>query len=134
MPLEVSVVTPEKEVWSGEANFVVARAEEGDIGVLPGHAPFLASLHHARFVIEDDDGQTYAAVHGGFIEVFEDRVTILTEVAELAPEIDIERARRQKQEAEEAVRREDTPENRAKLLRATNRIDTAAEAGILGIG
>jgi F-type H+-transporting ATPase subunit epsilon len=126
MALDVSVVTPEKVVWQGEAKFLIARAAGGDIGVLPGHAPFLAALHDARLIIEAEDGQTYAAVHGGFIEVFDDHVTVLTLVAELAEEIDLE--------AERRLAEEDTPENRAALLRAASRIQTAAEAGILDIG
>jgi len=134
VPLDVAVVTPEREVWSGEATFVIARSEGGDLGILPGLAPFLGALHHARLIVEQGDVQTYIAVHGGFIEVFKDRVSVLTEVAEPAEEIDIERARRQREEAEAAVAREDTEENRAALLRASNRLQTAAESGILGIG
>ncbi len=134
MPLQVSLVSPEREVWSGEAEFLIARSEGGDLGVLPGHAPFLGALHHARLVITDADGQTFAAVHGGFVEVFEDAVTVLTSVAELAPEIDIDRARRQKGEAEAAINRgEDSLELRETLLRAENRLQTAGEAGLLGI-
>lgn len=132
MPLQVSIVTPEREVYSAPADFVVARSAGGDLGVLPGHAPFLGALHHARLVITDDDGQTYVAVHGGFIEVFEDTVTVLTSVAEVAPEIDLERARRQKEQAEAAINRgEDSPEIRYALLRAENRLSTAGEAGLL---
>jgi F-type H+-transporting ATPase subunit epsilon len=135
MPLQVSVVTPEREVYSGEATFVVARAANGDVGILPSMAPFLSAVHHRRLVIEDEDGQTYIAVHGGFLEVFHDKVTVLTQVAEVADEIDLERARRQREEAEAAMQRgEDSPEIRDALLRAINRLDTAAESGVLDIG
>src|SRR5438270_14017392 len=103
MALQVSVVTPEREVWSGEAAFVVARAEGGDIGLLPGHAPVLGALHHAVLKIEHADGVTLFAVHGGFIEVFEDRVTVLAPVAEAAEEIDVERARRAEEAATAAI-------------------------------
>lgn len=134
MALDVSVVTPEREVWSGEATFVIARSEDGDVGVLPGMAPFIGALHHARLIVHQDDVQTYIAVHGGFIEVFRDRVSVLTEVAEPADEIDVERARRQREEAQAALDREDDEEHRAALLRASNRLQTAAESGILGVG
>lgn len=134
MPLQVSVVTPEREVWSGEATFVVARSADGDLGILPGHAPFLGNLHHARLVVQDDDGQTYIAVHGGFIQVFEDKVTVLTESAEPAAEIDTARAEKQREDAQRALDAEDTEENRRALMRAVTRIQTAAEAGLLGIG
>lgn len=134
MPLQVSIVTQEREVYSGEASFVLARAQGGDIGVLPGHGAFLASLHHDRLVITDtDQQQIYVAVHGGFIEVFEDRVVVLTGTAELAPEIDIETAQREHEEAKRALDAEDTPENRERYLRTATRVRTAAEAGLLSI-
>ena len=131
MPLEVSVVTPEREVWSGEASFVVARAAGGEIGVLPGHAPFLGALHHAVLKIEHADGVTLFAVHGGFIEVYEDRVTVLAPLAERSEEIDVERARRAEQEAEAAASRGDDEDARLALLRAQARLKTAAEAGLI---
>lgn len=133
MPLTVSVVTPERELYSGEADFVVARVAGGDIGVLPGHAPFLGALHHERLVIQSGDTHQYVAVHGGFLEIHDDSVSVLTQIAELAEEIDAERARRQKENAERKIAQEDTHENREKLLRATTRIKTAAEAGLLNI-
>lgn len=140
MPLEVSIVTPEREVWSGEASFVLARAAGGDIGILPSHAPFLASLGFARLIVHEagDDGgagtQRYVAVHGGFVEVLDNRVTVLTGTAEVADQIDTERAQRQREDAEAALRETDTPENRQALLRASNRIRTAIDAGLLQVG
>src|SRR5438309_4839406 len=131
MPLQVSVVTPEREVWSSEASFVVARAEGGDIGVLPGHAPFLGALHHAVLKIEHADGVTLFAVHGGFVEVFEDRVTVLAPVAEVAEEIDVDRARRAEESAEAAVAGADDEDARLALLRARTRLKTAAELGLI---
>jgi F-type H+-transporting ATPase subunit epsilon len=131
MPLEVSVVTPERELWSGEASFVVARAAGGDIGVLPGHAPFLGALHHATLKIDSDGGSEFFAVHGGFIEVFEDRVTVLAPVAEAAHEIDIERARRDVEEYETSLRHEFDEEIQLCLLRAQARLRTAGEAGLI---
>jgi len=131
MPLEVSLVTPERELWSGEASFVVARAAGGDIGVLPGHAPFLGALHHASLKITHEGGEEYFAVHGGFIEVFEDRVTVLAPLAEDAAEIDIERARRDVQEYEESLRHEFDEEIQLNLLRAQARLRTAGEAGLI---
>ena len=131
MPLNVSVVTPEREVWSGEASFVLARAEGGDIGVYPQHAPFLGALHHAVLKIEHADGVTLFAVHGGFVEVFEDRVTVLAPVAEVATEIDVDRARRAEEAAEGALARADDEDVRLALLRARTRLKTAAELGLV---
>jgi F-type H+-transporting ATPase subunit epsilon len=131
MALQVSVVTPEREVWSGEADFVIARSEGGDLGVLPGHAAFLGALHHARLIVQAQGTQTFIAVHGGFIEVFDDTVSVLAQRGELASEIDLDRAQRMKEEAERRIAEADTAENRAKLLRNANRLRTAAEAGLL---
>lgn len=135
MALEVSIVTPEREVWAGEADFLLARSADGDVGVLPGHAPFLGALGYARVVVQATDGQqTYIAVHGGFIEVLDDRVSVLTGTAELAHEIDVARAQREQQEHEQALRIEESEERRVALMKATARVQTAAEAGLLDIG
>jgi F-type H+-transporting ATPase subunit epsilon len=123
MPLAVSIVTPEREVWAGEATFVVARAEGGEIGILPGHAPFLGELRHSQLKIVHADGETLFAVHAGFIEVYEDRVTVLAPVSENASEIDVERARR----AREAAQSEDEADS---LMRAETRLRVAASAGL----
>ncbi len=132
MPLQVSVVTPEREVWAGEANFVVARSEGGEIGVLPGHAPFLGALRHSFVKVEHADGITLIAVHGGFVEVYDDRVTILGRVAEAAEEIARERARRARERAEARLRDEQADEEaRQALLRAEARLRTAGEAGLV---
>lgn len=130
MALDVSVVTPEREVWSGEAGFVVARSEGGEIGVLAGHAPFLGVLRHSTLKIEPaEGGEIWLAAHGGFIEVFEDKVTVLTPVAEIADEIDVDRARSALERAQEALRREETPETDAAAKRAEARLRAAAAAG-----
>jgi F-type H+-transporting ATPase subunit epsilon len=129
MPLDVSVVTPDREVWSGDASFVVARSEGGEIGVLPGHAPFLGALRHSQLKIVPVEGEPLLlAAHGGFVEVFSDRVTILTPVSELSSEIDVERARRAKERADQALEDEAA---REALLRAETRLKTAAEAGLI---
>src|SRR5688500_16464126 len=99
MPLNVSVVTPEAELWSGEADFVLARVIDGDVGILPGHAPLLGTLHHARLIVQHGGEQTYIAVDGGFIEVLDNNVSVLTQTGERADDIDIDEARRRKDEA-----------------------------------
>lgn len=134
MPLAVSVVTPQRAVFEAEASFVIARSADGDIGVLPGHAPFLGALEDARLIVQDSAGQTYIAVHGGFIEVLDNRVTVLTQTAELATEIDITRAQSERSDAERALSDDDSPANRARVLKAATRVKTAAEAGLLDIG
>jgi len=89
--LDVHLVTPEREVWTGEASFVVARAIDGDIGVLPGHTPLLAELAVGPVYIDTEAGRTSAVVDGGFLHVAHDddttRVDILAEYAVLGDEL-----------------------------------------------
>jgi F-type H+-transporting ATPase subunit epsilon len=93
--LHVELVSVEREVWSGEATQVTARTIEGDIGVLPGHAPLLGQLAEGGIVtIYPPQGSpVLAAVHGGFLSVTDEGVTVLAEIAELAAEIDASRAK-----------------------------------------
>jgi F-type H+-transporting ATPase subunit epsilon len=89
--LQVHLVTPEREVWTGEADFVTARGVDGDLGVLPGHAPLLAALDVGPVFIEAGGSRTAAVVDGGFIHVVGDddvtRVDVLAEHALLADEL-----------------------------------------------
>jgi F-type H+-transporting ATPase subunit epsilon len=92
--LRVDVVSAEREVYSGTASMVIARTTEGDIGVLPGHAPLLGELAPGGVVTitETGGGEVIAAVHGGFLSITDEGVTILAEVAELASDVDVSRA------------------------------------------
>ncbi|MEX2659650.1 MAG: F0F1 ATP synthase subunit epsilon [Acidimicrobiales bacterium] len=93
--MQVELVSPERILFSGEATSVTARTEGGDIAFLSGHAPFIGLLGIGAVTIALTDGTTMkVAVHGGFVEVMDDRVTILSDVAELAEEIDRSRAER----------------------------------------
>jgi F-type H+-transporting ATPase subunit epsilon len=95
MPLEVELVAAEREVWSGEAEVVLARTTDGELGILPGHAPVLGVLSNGVVMIRDSSGhETLAAVLGGFLSVADDRVSILAETAELSHEIDVSAAQR----------------------------------------
>lgn len=95
MPLNVELVAVERLLWSGEADMVIARTTEGEIGVLPGHAPVLGELADPGLVKINrtgGEGPLIAAVHGGFVSVSEKGVSILAEFAELSDEIDVDRA------------------------------------------
>jgi F-type H+-transporting ATPase subunit epsilon len=98
--MHVEVVTPERVIYSGQATMVVTRTSSGEIAFLPNHAPFLGTLaeSHTR-VYTDDERCEDIAVHGGFVEVSDNRVSILSDLAELASEIDVEQVRRQLEEA-----------------------------------
>ena len=111
MSLLVELVSPERVAYSGEARMVICRTTTGDIAFLPGHVPFIGVLaSHPVRVLQDDGGELVIAVHQGFVEVSPPddagvtRVTILSDVAELASDIDVERARAAKDRAEEALR------------------------------
>lgn len=93
--LQVELVAAESLVWSGEASKVSARTVDGDIGILPGHAPLLSVLQTGVVDVTTTSGETWvAAVNGGFISVAAGRVSILSEIAEMSHDIDLEKARK----------------------------------------
>ena len=132
MTLQVEVVSPERILYSGEADMVIARTGSGgEIAFLTGHAPFVGELAVAKVRVRPEGGsEEVIAVHGGFVEVKEDRVAILSDVAELADQIDKDRARQAQQRAEEQVRGagddEAKAEAEAALRRAELRLEVAA--------
>ena len=83
-PFRVDVVSPEATVWTGEANFVLARTPDGEIGILADHEPLLASLVTSAVEVEGIDGsRTIIGVHGGFLQVLANQVTLLTDRAQI---------------------------------------------------
>ncbi|MHB1613085.1 MAG: F0F1 ATP synthase subunit epsilon [Actinomycetes bacterium] len=93
--LQVELVAADRRVWSGPARMVIAKTTDGDIGVLPRHSPLLGVLLNGTVqIMTDAPRPVVAAIHGGFLSVSDDQVQILAELAELAEEIDVERARR----------------------------------------
>jgi F-type H+-transporting ATPase subunit epsilon len=124
--LQVELVAVERMIWSGEASMVIARTTEGELGVLPGHAPLLGELAPGGVVrIRPESGEELVvAAHGGFLSVTEKGVSILAETAEIASEIDVERAR-------EALRRAeaegDDPDAQAAVRRAQSRLRAAGQ-------
>ena len=130
MPLTVDIVSPERVLYTGEADMVVCRTSEGEIAFLPGHVPFLGALGIGVVrILLPERGEQAAAVHGGFVEVANDRVIVLSDVAELAERIDIDRARRAQQRAEERLSADpDAEDAQAALRRATTRLEVAAAA------
>jgi F-type H+-transporting ATPase subunit epsilon len=85
--LQVELVAVERKIWSGEATMVIARTTEGELGVLPGHAPLLGQLAEGGVVTirTDSGGDVVVAAHGGFLSVTERGVSILAETARRAP-------------------------------------------------
>lgn len=84
MSMQVDVVTPEAIIWSGEATFVIARTVEGEIGIMPGHEPVMAALATGAVEIDPSEGERVTVgVHGGFMQIFDNTVTLLLDRAEL---------------------------------------------------
>jgi F-type H+-transporting ATPase subunit epsilon len=126
MTLQVELVTPERILYSGEADMVIARTVGGgELAFLTGHAHFVGALDIATVTIRSPQGDEVVAVHGGFVEVSNDTVTILSDVAELGSQIDVERARKAKDSAEERVRRDHDAEAEGAARRAHVRLAAA---------
>ncbi|WP_433463873.1 F0F1 ATP synthase subunit epsilon [Spirillospora sp. CA-142024] len=120
--LKVGLVSPEREIWSGEARTVVAQTIEGSLGILPGHAPVLGILLDGSVVkIEPADGgePVLAAVGSGFFSVAADEVSVLAEQVERGDEIDVDDAKRALDTALTGAAEDAAPERRARArLRA----------------
>lgn len=124
--MEVHVVTPEREVWSGEARMVIARGVEGEVGILTGHAPMLIRLTIGALRIRRDGEDVLSVVDGGFLHVTSaqsvTRVDVLAPSAALASEIDLERERRRVAELEARVLEKDDVEAQTELAKALARV------------
>lgn len=128
--MHVALVSPERILFSGDATLVVARPDGGDAAFLPGHAPFLGLLGIGAVTIRTADGKDVkAAVHGGFIEVRNNKVTILSDVAELSSDIDVERARAAKARLDAKQSQLSDAEAAAALRRAHVRLELSGAAG-----
>ena len=127
MTLKVEVVSPERVQFSGEATMVRCRTSDGEIAFLTGHAPLIGALGIGEVKIQTESGDDQvAAVHGGFVEVRHDKVVILSDVAELKDQIDVDRAKEAKSRAEAAVQADaDDDEAKAALRRAEVRLQVA---------
>lgn len=127
MTLQVELVSPERILFEGEAEMVVARTiGGGDIAFLTGHTPFLGALEIETVTVRPLSGpDEMIAVHGGFISVQNDRVVILSDVAEVASQIDVARAQAAEARAEASHRAEQDAEYEAALRRARARLKAA---------
>jgi F-type H+-transporting ATPase subunit epsilon len=83
-PFQLDVVSPEATAWSGQAEFVVARTTEGEIGVLADHEPLLAALTTGAVIVTHGSSRTTIGVHGGFLQVLNNQVTLLTDRAQVS--------------------------------------------------
>ncbi len=125
--LQVELVAADRLVWSGQATSVIARTTEGDLGVLPGHAPLLSVLVPGVVDVTTVEGETWvAAVDGGFLSVADNRISVLSERAEMSHEIDLEKARHDLERAHAAGEIDDEALQAVRIAEARVR---AAERG-----
>ena len=101
--LTLEIVTPDRALIREEVDEVVVPGSEGELGVLPGHTPLLSSLKIGELWYRQGQEKHYLAIAFGFVEVLPDRVTVLADVGERAQEIDVHRAERAKQRAEQLL-------------------------------
>jgi F-type H+-transporting ATPase subunit epsilon len=102
--MKIDIVTPEKKVFEGDIQSLMAPGIEGEFGVLPGHAPFATILAPGVVDIKPKEGEhELMAVSGGYIEVSGDKVILLVETADRAEEVDIEKIKKRKEEKEKLL-------------------------------
>jgi F-type H+-transporting ATPase subunit epsilon len=127
--VEVHLVTPEREIWGGQADMVIARGVEGEVGILAGHAPLLIRLAIGPLRIRTGNHEDAAVVDGGFLHVTsgEDgtRVDVLASYAEMSDDIDRRAAEHRLQLARERVEQRDDAAARAELAKALARVHLA---------
>ena len=124
--MRVELVSADRLVWSGDATQVIARTTEGDVGVLPNHAPMLSLMVDGVVDVTTADGETWiAAVDAGFLSVAGNRISILAEHAEMAHDIDLEKARHDLERANEAGENTDEAAEAAARAWAQARIRAA---------
>lgn len=127
--LRLEIITAERQVFADDVNAVVAPGIEGELGILPHHAPLMTMLKPGELLIRKDSNETYMVVSGGFLEVRPDKVIVLADACERAEEIDITRAEEAKRRAEERIKAHpqglDVARAQAALLRSLIRIRIA---------
>jgi F-type H+-transporting ATPase subunit epsilon len=137
VPIDVHIVTPEREVWTGDAELLIARGIDGEVGIMGGHAPLLVQLAIGPLKINRPDGTTVrAVVDGGFLHVGTHegvtRADVLATQAQMSDEIDLDAARARAQQLSEELQGRDAGEAeadvervKAELLKAQARINLA---------
>lgn len=101
--IRFEIVTAERVIYSDDVDIVIAPGIEGQMAILPSHAPLLTMLQPGELVVRKEGEETAIFVSGGFLEVMQNRVTVLADTAERAEEIDVERAEEAKRRAEERL-------------------------------
>jgi F-type H+-transporting ATPase subunit epsilon len=103
MPLQLEIVTPEKLAYEGEVDSVQLPGSEGELGVLPHHAPLISTLGAGELRLRKGGEEEFFAIVGGFLQVLPDKVVVMAETADMASEIDLEKAQEARRQAEQAL-------------------------------
>jgi F-type H+-transporting ATPase subunit epsilon len=109
-PIRLDIVTAEQSVYSEEVDMIIAPGVQGQLGILPHHAPLMTMIEPGELIVKRGGEELYMAVSGGFLEVRPDRVIVLADSAERAEEIDIARAEEAKKRAEKRLEEKYVPE------------------------
>jgi F-type H+-transporting ATPase subunit epsilon len=130
MPLHLEIVTPERVAYEDDVDMVICPGSEGELGILPHHAPLLSTLGFGELRIRKGGSEEYFAIAGGFVQVRPDKVVVMAETADLASEIDLEAAQAARREAERTLEEgftesADLARARASMERALLRIRVA---------
>ena len=121
MSLQLDIVSPERELFTGEVEMILAPGVDGQLGILPQHQPLMTVLDEGVLLARRGEEELAFAIHGGYLQVLPDRVIVLADIGEQADEIDIERAEEARRRAEELLQRQPPPEERAVAMRALRR-------------
>ena len=107
MPMQLQIITAEREVFSGDVDALVAPGVAGQLGILPSHAPLMTVLQPGELMVRADGEESYLALGGGYMEVLGNRVTILADAAEDVDEIDEARAQQAVERARQRIANRD---------------------------
>ena len=125
----LTIVTPDRVFYDGEASYVMVRSITGDIGIMANHAKYVTPLTIGTMKVTANGKSRYAAISGGFLRAGDNKVTIVTQACEWEEEIDVDRANRAAERAREALDREQSKREydlaELKLKTALNRISVA---------
>lgn len=127
--VQLDITTPRRVVYSNEIDMLIARAIDGNIGIMPGHTPLVTALENSVVRVKNNDEEIPIPISDGFLEVKPDKINLIVRTAELPEEIDLQRAKKAKERAERRLREEksklDQARAEAALDRAVSRINAA---------
>ena len=120
-PMRVEIITAEREVYSEDVDVLVAPGIEGELGILPHHSPLMTALQPGEIRLRKDGEDVYMAVSSGFLEIMDNKVTILADTAERSDEIDEARVQEAMKRAEERIQRRESDMDLERAVAALRR-------------